>query len=82
MNYAVYGIFDNVAGHFLAPFLMRSEGEALRTFKDLVNEEGTPLNKNPEDYTLYKLGTWNEITGEYDGGKIRVTEATAVLKGE
>lgn len=82
MNYVVYGIFDNVAGHFMAPFIMRSEGEALRTFKNLVNEKGTPLNTNPEDYTLYKLGSWNEITGEYDGSKIRVTEATAVMKGE
>lgn len=36
----------------------------IRDLKEVVNQDGTTLNKNPEDYQLFQVGEWDEKSGE------------------
>jgi len=64
MKLNVYAVYDGKVGLFAKPMFLRSDGEALRPFMMQCENEETPLNKWPEDYTLHRLGTYSEETGE------------------
>lgn len=64
MTYNVYAVKDELTNMFFAPMYYKSEAEAKRHFK-------TQMNNNPDwkynssDYGFYKLGTFNDETGEF-----------------
>lgn len=60
----LFAVRDNKAGYFMSPFCAVSEGYAERAFVDACADVNTVLSKHPEDYTLYSLGVFDEITGE------------------
>lgn len=59
----MYSVRDTKAECYLAPFMMRTDYEAQRAFADSVNREGTLLHDHPEDFVLYKIGSFNQGTG-------------------
>ena len=63
----MYTVFDSKASAFKPPFFLSSDGEALRAFGDACNNEQHDLGKHPEDYTLFKLG-------EYDDNKASIEQ--------
>lgn len=66
-DYAVIGLYtvkDSKADNCVAPFAFRTDGEAIRAFGDSVVKGGTPLSEHPEDYFLYRIGHFNQVTGE------------------
>jgi len=73
----VFSVFDSKASAFLPVFMLRSNGEALRLFQDEVNREGSEFWKHPEDYTLFRVGEFDQETGELVGSG-PVSVATAV----
>lgn len=48
---------------FLTPTPFRTEGEAQRQFKDAINNNRI-WQDNASDFSLYKLGSYDENTGE------------------
>lgn len=60
----IYSIFDAKAEAFMNPFFVQAEGVAIREFTNLANDPEHPVGKYREDYTLYRLGTWDERTGK------------------
>lgn len=60
----VFAIFDSKVELFDKPNLCKSRGEAMRMFKDLVNESGNVINKHPEDFTLFELGEYDSEKGK------------------
>ena len=46
-------------------FFLTADGEACRMFQDMVANAETPYGKHPADFTLMRLGTWDDQTGEY-----------------
>lgn len=63
-----YSILDRKAAAFMSPFFMHQDGLAHRSFGDLVNDKNHQLgvNRHPEDYALYKVGTWDDSSGKLD----------------
>lgn len=59
----LFCVYDSKAGYYDKPFLMRSTGEAIRGWENIVNDASTQFNKNPEDFTLFELGTYDDSTG-------------------
>lgn len=55
----LYSIFDVKAKAFLAPFSIANDSMAVRSFGDAVNDPSVQFFKHPEDYTLYRVGTFN-----------------------
>jgi len=61
----VFAVYDAAVKSYAQPFLMTTEGQALRGFMDACEDQKTNLAKHPEDYTLFKLGSYDDATGKY-----------------
>lgn len=59
-NWNLFAIYDQAAKVYMRPYPAPSTGEAIRDFIDQVNEKGTPLNKHPEDYSLWEVGVFDD----------------------
>lgn len=59
----LYSVFDVKVGAFAAPFLARTKGEAVRSFQQACADDGLPFKRNPEDYSLFFVGGWDDDNG-------------------
>lgn len=62
----IFSIYDIKAELFSPPFYMATAGEAVRAFKDLVNDNQSSISRHPGDYRLMCLGTWDDAAGAFD----------------
>ena len=61
-----YTIFDTALQAYHQDYSLETEALALRQFADMANEE-TQIAKNPEDYSLWHIGTFETTTGQLTG---------------
>lgn len=59
----VFCVFDSKAEAFMQPFFMGSIGEATRAWTDLVNDGRSACSRHPADFTLFEIGTWDQLKG-------------------
>lgn len=64
MTQHILCIYDSKAEAYLAPFTANTLGLAERMFADLVNSPGHQFNNHPEDYTLFRIGTFDTNNAE------------------
>lgn len=67
MKLNAYTIYDVASGVYMRPFFSQADGQALRGFNDLATDAEHEIGKHPEDYTLYRIGDFNDSTGEIRG---------------
>lgn len=70
MKMNAYTIYDVAAGTYMRPFFTTADGEATRSFKDIASDAKHPIGQHPEDYTLYRIGSWNDNTGALAGEEL------------
>ncbi len=63
MKLNIYSIFDTASGLYSRPFFTLSDAEAIRSFSDITQDAEHPIGKHPEDYTLFRLGVFDDTTG-------------------
>lgn len=63
MKLRVYSVFDSKAAYYGTPFFSSTDGMAVRSFGDAVNDRMTTLFKHPEDFTLYRIGEFDDQLG-------------------
>ncbi len=61
-----YSIYDTASGLYSRPFFCQSDGEALRLFVDLASDADHPVGKHPEDYSLFRIGRFDDTNGKFD----------------
>lgn len=59
----VFTVLDVKADAFMTPFFSATEATAIRSFQAASNEEGHAFHRNAEDFTLWRIGTWDENEG-------------------
>lgn len=59
----IYSVYDNKAELYGTPFFMKTNGEAVRAFKSLVNDKSTMPGQHPEDFQLLHLGKFDDVEG-------------------
>jgi len=59
----VITVFDKKTGLFDRPFVCRHVGEAIREWDMLRKNQETKFGKNPEDFDLYHIGDYDDVTG-------------------
>ena len=65
IDFTVYSVKDELTGKFLQPIFMEDDPVAIRWFKYVLNK--TDMWKtNAAMYSLYKLGTFNDVQGLAD----------------
>ena len=62
MEIKIYAVHDGKVEAFMQPFFARTDGEATRGFSQAVNQDGTPFNQHPGDYTLFRIGKFDDQT--------------------
>jgi len=62
MKTNLYVIFDKCAKIYNTPFVFINDNLALRAAIDLVSTPGTEVYNNPEDFTLFRLGEYDDTT--------------------
>ena len=64
MRLNIYTIFDQASGAYMRPFYAQSDGQALRSFTDIAQDADHEIGKHPEDYSLFRIGTYDDNKGE------------------
>lgn len=83
----LFSVYDRKAAIYLAPFVARSEVDAMRqisaSFKDQAMQQ-TPIGQHPEDFDLYHVGAFDDdIGGITTPNKPRLVVAiTALVRGD
>lgn len=62
----VFAVYDKKVEAYLTPFIMKTKGEAIRSWVDVVNDKNTQFNKHPEDFSLCLLAEFDEVSGKYE----------------
>ena len=70
MKLNAYTIYDVASGIYMRPFFSPADGQAIRGFKDIATDADHEVGKHPEDYTLYRIGTYNDTTGAIAGEEL------------
>lgn len=65
MKLNIYSIYDTAAAAYLRPFFIPSDGQASRAFTDIATDAEHEVGKHPSDYTLFKIGIWDDNTAEF-----------------
>ncbi len=60
----LFSIFDAVAERYMKPFWATNVGSAIRGFEDACKDPETPFFSHPEDYFLYHVAIFDDVTGE------------------
>ena len=66
MKNQIFSVYDSKANLYMSPFYQNTVGQARRVFSDIINNPQHQFSKNPEDYTLFHLGEYNDITAKFD----------------
>jgi len=91
MKVNMYAIFDRASGIYDGPHPGRADGEIIRNFSQMCLNADSAIGKAPEDFTLFKVGTWNDGTGEVvdvvnekliNGGEAIAASRNSVNEGE
>lgn len=59
----LFALLDVKTETFLAPMAAVTRGEAERSYVQILQTEGTLVNKCPGDFPLYEIGSFDERTG-------------------
>jgi hypothetical protein len=66
MSLGIYVIRDKKAHAYMQPVTTRNDGTAIRMIQSSLQKGDTDLAKYPEDFALYRIGEFDEITGTID----------------
>lgn len=56
----ICAVRDRAVDAFGQPFFVKAIGEAIRSFQDEVNREGSVFAAHPDDYDLYHIGDYDD----------------------
>lgn len=66
MKLLAFSVWDEKVQAFNPPFFCQAIGQASRSMDDLVNDPQTTISRHPEDYSLYHVGFFNDVTAEFE----------------
>lgn len=62
MKNLAFSVFDEKVHVFNTPFFCQTMGQAARSFSDIVNDAQSTINRHPEDYSLYLVGCFEDVS--------------------
>lgn len=73
----MYSVYDTAALAYTLPWYLHRREQAIRTFSNMCKDPEHQYNKNPEDFTLYYLGEYDDENGNIE----MMDRPEALLKG-
>uniref|UniRef100_A0AAU8B0Q4 Nonstructural protein n=1 Tax=Dulem virus 157 TaxID=3145634 RepID=A0AAU8B0Q4_9VIRU len=65
MKYPIYVIRD-IKTTYLTPTIDFNDASAMRNFSHVLKQEGSVLHSSPQDYSLWKIGVFDNETGDLE----------------
>ncbi len=65
-------VLDEKAEAYGHPFFVPALGIALRMFSDWAGDKNTAVGLHPEDYRLYRIGTFDQVSGVLEHEQVPV----------
>ena len=66
MEQGIYSVYDSLAEAYMEPWFAKNDATARRSFSVAINEVGHNFNKFPQDFVLFKIGSWDADSGVID----------------
>lgn len=63
MKSQIFAVLDTKVGTFAQPFFAHNSAVAQRMFLDAATDPSSMLGKHPQDFFLYRLGSFDEESG-------------------
>jgi hypothetical protein len=85
MILGAYALRDIKLAAFMPPLFVRTEAQAVRLCTDLVNDSQSEQSRHSDDYALFCVGSYDDVTGELVaiGGSPRfVVELSSLRRSE
>lgn len=82
MKMQMYTVFDSVAKIYQQPIMLLNDDVALRVMKNCVNNPEHNYHLNSIDYTLFKIGEFDDEFGivEHEpSGLVKITRLDSLL---
>lgn len=64
MKMPIVTVFDKKTALYDKPFVIRHVGDAIRDWDTLRKDQNTRFGKNPEDFDLFQIADYDDLTGE------------------
>lgn len=62
----VFSVYDSKAKVFNIPFLFPIAALAVRGFTSAVSDPRSSLNKFPDDFVLFEIGEFDDVSGHFE----------------
>lgn len=84
MKLQVMAVYDSAARAYLVPFFVSRVEVGQRSFADAAYDKNQQIGRNPEDFTLWHLGEWDDEKASFTLHEParNLGHATQYLKGE
>lgn len=66
MKLKLFCVFDAKIGAYNRPFCARTVGEAIHMFESSVKAEQSGMKGFEVDYSLFEVGSFDDVTGGFD----------------
>lgn len=77
----IYSIYDAKAGYYAPPFVAINEQDAMRQIAMALMASPTiPPAMYPEDFYLYQIAKWQEVTGDVAPDNQRLVSCEWILR--
>lgn len=61
-----FTVYDSKAEAYLPPFFLTTTALAIRSFETAANDQSHDFHKYAADYTLFKIGNYDDHTGKLE----------------
>ena len=75
MKRKFYAIYDKLAARYTYLFESENNQTATRLFQGEATREGGIINQSPEDFKLCAVGTFDDLSGEFENNFEKVCDA-------
>ena len=66
MKQPLIAVYDKKTSLYENPFVVRHNGEAIREWDHVRKDPNTKFGKNPEDFDLFQIGTYDSELGRIE----------------
>lgn len=67
MEMGVFAIYDSKIEQYMEPWLSHTDASAERAFRELCQDKSRPPAQHPEDFYLFRVGSWSAADGKLSG---------------
>ncbi|AXL14708.1 nonstructural protein [Microviridae sp.] len=83
MKFQIYSVYDSKAESHLLPYHTINQALAVRHFQDACSDPDHSFHKHPEDYSLFHLGSYDDVSAKFDNLKapLHIADARQFTNG-